>query len=203
MIVVAHRRNRLAELDATPVALGVEVDVRSRGSELVVAHDPGEEGVPLDAWLARYRHRLLVANPKEEGLLGPLLARLHQHGVEDFFVLGPDPGEALPFWEAGEPRVAVRVSEIHAPETAYGLAGRAGWAWLDGYRGFPVDASTAQRLVGLGYRTCLVSPELYGRDVAEIPGFRAAAAATGVAFDAVCTRAWAAWLQAPRNTSSF
>src|SRR5690606_4799679 len=86
VIVVAHRRNALADLDATPAALGVEVDVRATGDRLVVAHDPFEDGPDLDAWLDRYRHALLVVNTKEEGLAEHVLPRLAARGIEDFFL---------------------------------------------------------------------------------------------------------------------
>ena len=85
------------------------------------------------------------------------------------------------------------MSEWHHPGTALRLAGRVSWIWLDGYHGFPVSPDDARSLADAGYRVCLVSPELYGRDPAEIEGYRAVAAATGVTFDAVCTRLADAW----------
>ncbi|MCB9663472.1 MAG: hypothetical protein H6732_05150 [Alphaproteobacteria bacterium] len=193
MIVVAHRRNGLEALRATPAHLGVEVDVRSEGGALVVAHDPGERGPRWEDWLAAYRHALLVVNLKEEGLIAPALAAAEAAGVADLFLLGPDPGEALPWWRGGEGRVAVRVSEVHHPGTALGLQGLARWVWLDGFDGFPVAPDVVQALRAAGYRICLVSPELYGRPEGEVEAYRAAADATGVAFDAVCTRCWDAW----------
>jgi hypothetical protein len=194
VIVVAHRRNTVAELDATPPTLGIEVDVRERGGRLVVVHDAFAEGTAFDGWLDHYRHALLVVNTKEEGLIAEVLRRLADRGVDDAFLLGPDPGEALPWLDAGERRIAVRVSEVHHPGTAHALAGRAGWVWLDAFHdGFPVDADVVRALKADGYRICLVSPELYGRDPASIPRFRALASATGVAFDAVCTRRWDDW----------
>jgi len=39
-----------------------------------------------------------------------------------------------------------------------------------------------------GYRLCLVSPELQGREK-EIPAYKAEIAARGITFDAVCTKA--------------
>lgn len=194
MIVVAHRRNALDALDATPPHLGVEVDVRESGGRLVVAHDPFSDGPALDAWLDRYRHRLLVVNTKEEGLVEHILPRLAVRGIEDFFFLGPPVPELLPHVEAGEARFSVRVSEVHHPGTALALASRVRWVWLDAFRdGFPISGEVARRLRAAGYRICLVSPELYGRAPAAITAYRAAAEATGVAFDAVCTRAWDAW----------
>lgn len=193
MIVVAHRRNSLEALAGTPSEQGVEMDVRIRGDRLVVAHDPFEDGADLDTWLDAYHHALLIVNVKEEGLEPLILPRLAARGIVAFFFLD----QSFPFLmrtlRAGESRCAVRVSEYEHPATALALAGKAGWIWLDGFHGFPVSAEVARSLKDAGYRLCLVSPELHGRPEAEIPSHRAAADATGVVFDAVCTRVAAAW----------
>lgn len=188
MIVVRHRRNTSAMLAATDPADGAEIDLRWRDGRLVLAHDPGEDGEPFEAWLQGWRHRLLVANTKEEGIVGRVLETLDRHGVTAF-VLGPDPGEALPFWRAGDRRIAVRVSEIHPPAMALGLARYADWAWVDSFDDLSLDAADHRALKVAGLRTCLVSPELYGRDT-PIDRFRARA---GRDWDAVCARDVAAW----------
>ena len=204
MIVVAHRRNRIEDLIATPVELGVEMDVRIRGDRLVVAHDPFEDGADLHHWLDHFRHRLLIVNVKEEGLERHILRRLRAQSIEDFFFLD----QSFPFLmrtlRGGEPRCAVRVSEYESVDTAMSLEGRAEWVWVDGFHGFPLAAPSARRLRDAGFRTCLVSPELHGRDAAEIPVYQAMARATGVPFDAVCTRQPEAWGgPALRNTQNF
>ena len=40
MKLIAHRRNTLNELLASPTKYGVEVDIRSYGDKLVIDHDP-------------------------------------------------------------------------------------------------------------------------------------------------------------------
>lgn len=52
MKIIAHRRNTLRELRATPQELGVEVDIRSWGSRLIIHHDPFVEGESFDEWIA-------------------------------------------------------------------------------------------------------------------------------------------------------
>jgi hypothetical protein len=204
LIVVGHRRNEIEQLDNTPRSLGIEMDVRIRGDRLVVAHDPFEDGVDLHHWLDRYEHELLIVNVKEEGLERHVLPRLAARGVENFFFLD----QSFPFLmrtlRGGESRCAVRVSEYESVETALALAGKAQWVWVDGFHGFPLSASTARALKDAGYRMCLVSPELHGRDPAEIPAYRALAEATGVTFDAVCTRQPEVWGGAGfLNTQNF
>lgn len=190
---VAHRRNTRAALDATDPAHGVEVDVRWRDGRLICAHDPGEDGEPFETWLRSWRHALLVVNTKEEGIVARALAAVDAAGVRAAFALGPDPGEAWPLWQAGERRVAVRVSELHPLQMALGLRRWIDWVWVDGFLGFPLDATSGAALAASGLQACFVSPELYGRPSAEIPAFRAAWAASGAPTDALCTRELAAW----------
>ena len=62
MKLIAHRRNSIADLVATPRDLGVEVDIRSRGARLVIHHDPFADGEDFEAWIAQYRHGTLILN---------------------------------------------------------------------------------------------------------------------------------------------
>ncbi|KAB2848366.1 MAG: redoxin domain-containing protein, partial [Sphingopyxis terrae] len=74
MILVRHRRNTLDELRATDPSLGIEVDIRSHGSRLIIHHDAFVDGEDFERWLDGYRHRLLILNVKEEGLEDRLIA---------------------------------------------------------------------------------------------------------------------------------
>lgn len=197
MIVVSHRRNRISELAATLPTLGVEVDVRSEGGRLIVAHDPFVPGEDFERWLGSYRHRLLIVNVKEEGLEERVLRHLEGAGVEDFFFLD----QSFPFLirtvRQGERRCAVRVSEFESVQTALSLAGLADWIWLDCFEGFPIPAEDAARLRRSGFRLCLVSPELHGRtDPDEIGPIRRWIDSEGVVIDAVCTKLPARWSSA-------
>lgn len=196
MIVVEHRRNTRRELDTVPPEHGVEIDLRSQGSRLIVAHDPFADGEDLDAWLDGYRNRLLILNTKEEGLESELLDRMSSRGIADFFFLD----QSFPFLvrttRAGERRCAVRYSDREPVELALGFAGQADWVWVDHFERFPMDAATEARLRAAGFRLCLVSPELQGADPARVVPFRRALEAAGVTVDAVCTRQPEAW----RNT---
>src|SRR4051794_33599030 len=124
MKLIAHRKNTLAELQASDPRYGVEVDIRSEGQRLVMHHDPFAGGESFDAWVAAYRHGTLILNVKEEGLEARLIELMTRHGIEDYFFLD----QSFPFlvkWsKAGVRRCAVRVSEFETIETAMTLAGR-------------------------------------------------------------------------------
>lgn len=189
MIIVAHRRNTIEQLRATPHNLGIEVDIRSAGDRLIIHHDPFADGEDFKAWLSHYRHRLLILNVKEEGLERRLLDLMASNGVEDFFFLD----QSFPFLvktaQTGEKRCAVRVSEYESTATAERLAGLVQWIWVDCFTRFPLSGEEAGRLRSLGFKLCLVSPELQGRaGETSIPALRTLLAREGVEADAVCTK---------------
>lgn len=194
MILVRHRRNTLEELRATDPSLGIEVDIRSHGSRLIVHHDAFVDGEDFERWLDGYRHRLLILNVKEEGLEDRLIALMRERGIEDWFFLD----QSFPFLvktaRRGEPRCAVRVSEFESIDTAMTLAGKVRWIWVDCFTRFPLDGAQAAALQAAGFSLCLVSPELQGRDAATgIPALRELLAREGIAPEAVCTKEPALW----------
>lgn len=194
MILVHHRRNTTAELRATPAEWGVEVDIRSQGSELVIHHDPFVFGERFGTWLDDYHHRLVILNVKEEGLEERVLAEMAARGIESFFFLD----QSFPFLirtaRSGERRAAVRVSEYESVDTALSLAGMVDWVWVDCFTRFPLGRAEAERLRQAGFRLCLVSPELQGRaDPAEIDAMRGLIDELGIRIDAVCSKTPERW----------
>lgn len=194
MKVIAHRRNTLNELLATPTDYGVEVDIRSFGERLVIHHDPFVEGEDFVTWIDHYRHGTLILNVKEEGLEQRLLGLMTKRRIEDFFFLD----QSFPFLiktaRQGERRCAVRVSEYEHIATALTLAGKIDWVWVDCFTRFPLTAEDAERLRDAGLKLCLVSPELQqrtGED--EIPALRALLVERGIAAEAVCTKRPECW----------
>lgn len=194
MKLIAHRRNTLAELLATPTKYGVEVDIRSLGDRLIIHHDPFVEGEDFVTWVDHYRHGTLILNVKEEGLEQRLLGLMAERGIEDFFFLD----QSFPFIvktvRQGERRCAVRVSEYEHIETALMLAGKIDWVWVDCFTRFPLSAEDASRLRDAGLKLCLVSPELQQRTGDdEIPALRELLVERGIAPAAVCTKRPECW----------
>jgi hypothetical protein len=189
MIIVAHRRNTQAELQSTPTQYGVEVDIRTQGDRLIVAHDPFIQGEDLRDWIRAYRHALLILNVKEEGLESALLELMRERGIAQFFFLD----QSFPFLvrtaRQGEKRCAVRVSEFESVDTALALAGLVDWVWVDCFTRFPLSAGDAARLRAAGMKLCLVSPELQGRhDPQELADVRHRLRTMDANIAAVCTK---------------
>ena len=189
MKLISHRRNTIAELNATNPKYGIEVDIRSQGHKLIIHHDPFVVGESFDEWVDAYEHGTLILNIKEEGLEARLIALMASKGIDDYFFLD----QSFPFlvkWsKAGEHRCAVRVSEFESIETALTLAGKVDWVWVDCFTKFPLSEEDAVNLKNAGFKLCLVSPELQGRDAEiEIPALVSLLKARNIQSDAVCTK---------------
>ncbi len=202
MKLIAHRRNTIADLRATDAKYGIEVDIRSHGSQLVIHHDPFVDGERFDEWLNAYRHGTLILNVKEEGLEARLIALMQAQGISDYFFLD----QSFPFlvkWsKAGEHRCAVRVSEFESINTALTLADKVDWVWVDCFTRFPLNSDDARQLKQAGFKLCLVSPELQGRDAEiEIPQMATMLKDLNIGADAICTKRTDLWekMASPKN----
>ena len=196
MLFIQHRRNTIELLRETSREYGVEVDIRSRGAELIIHHDPFEDGESFDAWMDSYNHKTLILNVKEEGLEDRLLYEMDRREFDDFFFLD----QSFPFLikssASGETRSAVRVSEFEGLESACNLAGRVEWVWVDCFTKFPLSDAQTLRLRELGFKLCIVSPELQGRaPEGEIEGILQHFRALTIEPDAVCTKNPRLWMK--------
>jgi hypothetical protein len=194
MKIIKHRINTFSELQSLPSAYGAEVDIRSKGERLIIHHDPFIDGENFGTWLDAYHHGILILNVKEEGLEAQLISLMKSHGIDDYFFLD----QSFPFlvkWaNLGERRCAVRVSEFESIESALTLAGKVDWVWVDCFTRFPLSQEDARRLKTAGFKLCLVSPELQGRDAnTEIPMMAAILAEREIVVDAVCTKRADIW----------
>jgi hypothetical protein len=189
MKLIAHRRNTLAKLNATPVRYGIEVDIRSHGDKLVIHHDPFVAGEPFEAWIAAYRHGTLILNVKEEGLEPRLIELMNIMGIQDYFFLDQSFPFLVKYSRLGVRRCAVRVSEFESIYTALTLAGKVEWIWVDCFTQFPLSHDEAGMLQEAGFKLCLVSPELQGRDAeTEIAQLVQLLQERNIRAEAVCTK---------------
>lgn len=188
MLIIHHRINDLAKLANVPATAGVEVDLHAYGDRLIVHHDPYKEGVDFDEWLAAFSHAFVIFNIKEEGIEREVRDRSVAAGIERFFMLDLSFPALIKMAKSGERRLAVRVSEYEPVQQALRLAEMVEWVWLDVFFGFPINRADVDALKKSGLKLCLVSPELHGRDVAEIAEMQARITQDGLDIDAVCTK---------------
>ena len=81
MEIIFHRRNSIKSLNETPIEYGIEVDIRSCKENLIISHDPYEEGNDFQEWLKHYKHKTLIINTKEEGLEKKIISYLNYYRV--------------------------------------------------------------------------------------------------------------------------
>lgn len=196
MNLISHRRNTVAELKATPHELGVEVDIRSHGNDLIIHHDPFVIGESFETWFAEYKHGTLILNVKEEGLEARLIAMMEARGFTNYFFLDQSFPFLIKWSKAGMHRCAVRVSEFESVQAALTLAGKVDWVWVDCFTHFPLSSADAQQLQSAGFKLCLVSPELQGRNAEnEISALIQLLKERGIKPEAICTKRADLWKQ--------
>jgi hypothetical protein len=189
MIKIKHRMNTIEELKKTPQELGVEIDIRSLGSKLILQHEPYIKGQVIEEWLDLYKHKILILNVKEEGLEKKLIKLMEEYSISDYFFLD----QSFPFLvktaKEGERRSAVRVSEYENIQNAMKLSGMIDWVWLDCFSKFPVNNQEVDILRDKGnFKICLVSPELQNKTREDTIIYRKNIKAKGIKVDAVCTK---------------
>ena len=69
------------------------------------------------------------------------------------------------------------------------MAGKAQWIWVDCFTKLPINAEIYKELKKLGYKLCMVSPELEGQPE-KIELYRKQLANDQIMMDAVCTKAY-------------
>jgi hypothetical protein len=189
MKLISHRRNTLVQLNETPLKYGVEVDIRSHGDRLIIHHDPFVYGESFETWLEAYRHDTLILNVKEEGLEARLIGLMERAGIEDYFFLDQSFPFLVKYSRLGVNRCAVRVSEFESIQTVLTLAGKVDWVWVDCFTKFPLSHDDAKKLQDAGFKLCLVSPELQGRDAeTEIGQLVQMLHERNIHAEAVCTK---------------
>ena len=161
--------------------------------KLIIHHDPYALGEDFEIWLKNYKHSLLILNVKEEGLEQKILRLLSDYNIKDFFFLD----QSFPFLirtSSYEPRCSIRVSEYETFETALKFPYKVDWIWFDTFEPLTLLKYDISSLKNSGFKICLVSPELQGREpVAEISEIREYIHEKNLQIDAVCTKLPALW----------
>ena len=189
MIRILHRVNSIKMLEDTSTDFGVEVDIRSNNDKLILHHDPFKKGELFENWLKHFQHRTLILNVKEEGLEEYIIDLMKQYKVDDFFFLDQSFPFLLKTTNLGEHRCAIRVSEYESIETTLSLAGQVHWIWVDCFTHFPLSSEDSIKLKKNGFKLCIVSPELQGRDAdKEIPILLNKLKKLDINPEAVCTK---------------
>ena len=164
----AEQNSSLALNRAVDAGFGLETDVRDRAGLLVISHDPPESGSLLSAgaffeYFAKAKADCRLAiNVKADGLQKKLLDALQANCLDqgNLFVFDMAVPDALHYLRLGVPTYT-RISEYEKQPT---FLDEASGVWIDSFTGGFPQVAEAQRLMQMGYRVCIVSSELHGRD---------------------------------------
>ena len=160
---VIHRVNTTEGLHATPIKYGVEIDIRAFGKELILNHEPFQNGDSFKEYLSFYRHGLLVLNIKEAGIESEVLKLVKEAGVKRYFLLDCEFPYVYRASRQGVRDIAMRFSEDEALETVLNYKDSVDWVWVDTNTQLPLNRSVIQDLAA--FKTCLVCPERWGREM--------------------------------------
>jgi len=192
-LLIQHRVNTVGELKDLPQSYGAEVDIRTWEDRLILNHEPYVSGEDFETYLRSYssgRKGPLILNTKEDGLEDKLISLCSKLGIENYFFLDTTLPTTVRLTKHGFKKVAIRASEYEPAALAESFAGLAEWVWLDCFTGRVPSQELVQRFQALGFRVCLVSPELqkYPEEVVK--------AHASTRSDAVCTKFPKLWSRA-------
>jgi hypothetical protein len=164
MIIIAHRVNKIKDLQSLPTKYGVEIDVRCMEKNLILNHEPHETGDLLEEYLKHYKHAFIIFNIKEAGIEAEVieLAKKYKIPQDKYFLLDVE----YPFIYKATRKmnfksIAVRYSEAEPIEFTLAHKGMLDWVWIDTNSVLPLDNTIISQLKS--FKTALVCPERWGR----------------------------------------
>ncbi len=189
MQYICHRVNRALSLADIPEQYGAEIDLRDGiDGRIYLEHDPFTPGEDFEEYLKSYHHGILILNIKSERIEEKALSLVQAAGVKEYFFLDSSFPMIFLLSQKGITNTALRFSEFEGLDTIRAMAGRAQWVWADCFTKCPLTQENYAELKALGYRICIVSPELQGRPE-EIAVHAQYLKENGILPDAVCTKA--------------
>ncbi len=187
MEFISHRINKAEELIKLPEKYGVELDLRDMGDDIVISHDPYIGGERFEDYLKHYHHGTMILNIKSERIEHRVLDMIKKADVKSYFFLDASFPMIYLLSKNGESNIALRFSEFEGMDTIRNMAGIVKWVWVDCFNQFPLERQDYEEMKSLGYKLCLVSPELQGRD-ADIEAYKSICEERDIVFDAICTK---------------
>ena len=186
-LLIAHRINSSEELAKIPTDSGVEIDLRDSNKGLILNHDPFSSGESLENFISNYNHKTLILNIKSERIEYDALKVLDKYKIDDYFFLDSSFPMLIELSNNGITNIAARISEYESIESISLVSNRVSWICLDSFNGFYLTKNDATQIKKLNLKTCLVSPELQGRQE-EIESYSSQLKSIGLDVDAICTK---------------
>ena len=185
---ISHRVNTKEELLKTPMEYGVELDLRDDlNGRIYIQHNPFEAGEDFEEYLKEYHHGTMILNVKSERIEHKALELIKNYDVKKYFFLDSTFPMIKLLSDNGEKNIAVRYSEYEGIDTLRAMAGKINWVWVDTFTRLPIDNDIYRQIKQMGYKICLVSPELQGQPE-KIEAYARQIVDEEILFDAICTK---------------
>jgi len=186
----AHRVNsalELAQLDLK-YSYGIELDLRDYGNDIIVQHDPYKNGDNFKEYIKYVQNRDMILNVKCERIEQDILNILNENKYKGkYFFLDCSFPMIYALSQKGEKNIALRFSEYEGMDILRTMKGRVSWVWVDVFTKLPLTYEIAQEIKEMGYKICLVSPELQGRQE-DIEKYAEQIKTNNIHIDAICTK---------------
>lgn len=188
MEYIAHRINTKKELSYLSQEYGVELDLRDDlNGRIYIQHNPFEAGEDFEDYLKEYHHGTMILNVKSERIEHKILELIKNYDVKHYFFLDSTFPMIKLLSDMGERNIALRFSEYEGIDTLEVMKGKVDWVWVDTFTKLPLNQETAVRIKKMGYKLCLVSPELQGQPE-KIDVYAKQIKEEQIVFDAICTK---------------
>ena len=188
MEFIAHRINKLEELRKLPEKYGVEIDLRDNvDGKIYINHDPFILGEDFEEYLKKYSHGTMILNIKSERIELKILELLKKYNIKEYFFLDSSFPMIKLLSDQGEKNIALRYSEYEGLDTLEKMQGKVDWVWVDCFTKLPIDNEIYKKIKNIGYKLCLVSPELQGQPE-KIELYAKQIKEEKIEFDAICTK---------------
>jgi len=161
MEIIIHRVNKIKDLINTSINFGVEIDIRTNRSKLILSHDPFLKGDKLEDYLENYKHKTLVLNLKEAGIEENVLDLIKKNSVKSYFLLDVEMPYIYLAAKKGQKNIAVRFSEYEDISLTKHFTNKLKWVWIDTATKLPINKDNIRILSK--FKSCLVCPERWGR----------------------------------------
>ena len=161
MILIAHRINKISQLNNINPKFGIEIDIRDDNKKLIVVHDPFKKGEELNKFLKNFRHKFLIANIKSERIENKLIKIFRKKKINNYFFLDSSFPKIMDLVKLNFKKIALRASYFEGLEPCKKLKGKVEWVWYDTFKGLPKKFDELYFLKKLNYKICLVCPKLH------------------------------------------
>ena len=116
-----------------------------------------------------------------------ILELLKKYNIKNYFFLDSSFPMIKLLSDKGEKNIALRYSEYEGLDTLEKMQGKVDWVWVDCFTKLPIDNKIYRKIKDMGYKLCLVSPELQGQPE-KIELYAKQIKGEKIEFDAICTK---------------